>query len=352
MSQSISDKIKSMVGCKIFREVDEDTIEVYRIKKYSNSENAVVCVDEDGNLKYLDQADLKKYHILSADGMLMASIVKVKAENGRVFKDVIVSVSKVLEIQSGMFQPYAICRQSINDIFYNLMSQGEDDTMAGLAVNRDDCPAGFDMGMMMAADEIVKSEVVYFYRKDTLEDIYPFLKIKDYDKVLSDLYTTHVNTVKNIDPTAMMKKEHAGWCKNLKLLLEQNNFQSDINQMLGITDVTFNLEDYIVETPLPDESKGGYYTVPDDLKLWLSGAFRIAINDLTVLEYDHDINLADLNNARYFFLRDNQKKLYICVYTITGEYLQSDLEDQYNKASFIDEWRIDFVDKYKKSRGL
>jgi hypothetical protein len=168
--------------------------------------------------------------------------------------------------------------------------------------------------------------------------------------ILSTLYRKHAHSCG--DPKALVSSEHGGWCKNIKILLNENNFQADINEMLGITDITFDLSKYIFEKPLPDESKGGYYTIGDDLKLWLSGTFRVAIDDITILEYAHDINLADLNNARYFILRDSSKKLYICVYTIKGEYLESDLQDAYEKKSFVDEWRIDFVDKYKKSRKI
>ena len=85
------------------------------------------------------------------------------------------------------------------------------------------------------------------------------------------------------------------------------------------------------------------------MKVWLAGTFRVAINDITVLKYDHDINLADYNNALYFFLRDNTKQLWFCVYTVDGQYLESDLEEQYNKLSVSDKYRIRFYSKYNKN---
>ena len=66
--------------------------------------------------------------------------------------------------------------------------------------------------------------------------------------------------------------------------------------------------------------------IDDDMKLWLASIYKLALADITVLEYNHDINLAEFNNARYFLLRDSEKKLYLVVYTLNGEYHQSDLE--------------------------
>jgi hypothetical protein len=342
-----NNKLQNLTGTIVFKE-DGDEIRQYRVKGYSKSSTAAICLDGDGNLSYIPIDQFKEYKMLQSDGMFMISSVKMD-KSGKI-KDVIVSVSKTLELQMGLVKPYAICRQSVTDVFYNLICNTEDDQMAGLSVNRDNCPANIDMGVMMSCYDVIKSDVVYFYREDTIEDILKFINLRDYDMVLKNLYQKHAHACG--DPKALISKEHAGWCSNVKLLLEQNNFQADINEMLGITDIAFKLEDYMIEKPLPDESKGGYYTVGDDLKLWLSGTFRVCIDDITILEYKHDINLSDLNNARYFMLRDSDKKLYICVYTVKGEYLESDLEDAYEKKSFIDEWRIDFVDKYKKSRKL
>jgi hypothetical protein len=91
-----------------------------------------------------------------------------------------------------------------------------------------------------------------------------------------------------------------------------------------------------------------YDTVTPDLKVWLAGTFKTSINDITVLKYDHDIDLADFNNASYFFLRDINKQLWFCVYTVEGEYLKSDLEAQYNKMDVSDKYRLDFYNKYNK----
>ena len=331
-------------GTKIFKIKEDDSIDIYRIKYISARTNSVVCCDKDDNLVYIPVNELKGYNVLESDGMFMISRVRVDDGHGHKSQDVIVSISKTLELQCGLMKPYAVCRQCINDVFYNLISQGEDDVLAGLAINRDNCPTNFDFGIMMTCNKVFYTDVVYFYREDTIEDILKFVHEREYDNVLETLYNRHLQ--KCHDPKGRIMKSHAGWCRNLRTLLKENNFQTDIDNMLGITTVDFRFGDYVYEKPLPDPTKGGYYTVTDDMKLWLSGIFRLALNDVTVLEYNHDINLADLNNTRYFIIRSSDKKLYICVYTLNGEYLESDLQDEFEKKSFVDEWRINFVNKY------
>ena len=84
----------------------------------------------------------------------------------------------------------------------------------------------------------------------------------------------------------------------------------------------------------------------DDLTEWVRSIFKINIKDNTVLEYDLDINLAEFNNARYFIFRDKTKKLFLVVYTIDGEYKEAELEQENEKKSFSDEYRIKFYNKY------
>ena len=342
--------LKTLIGHKIFKTNDDGSLSIYRIIRCNEKDNSVFVSGDSGAKKYIKKEDLKQYKILEPDGVLSLSIVSLKDSDGKVVKDVIVTCAKYLEMKIGVLRPYAICRQNITDIFANLICTTSDNDVVGLSCNRDDCPTNFDMGMMLISDEVLKYEFVNFYRNDTLEDIFKFVDTREYDMVLTGLYTTHCKY--SDDPSAAFKKKDKGWCKDLKTLLQDNNFQADINQMLGITDIAFDLSEYIYEKPLPDPDKGNYYTLPEDLKIWLAGTFKVSINDLTVIEYDYDINLADFNNANYFFLRDTTKTLYMIVYTTAGKYHLSDLEDMYNKKDFTTKWRIDFYNKYNNKNNV
>ena len=343
MEKNTKLNLRNMLGMKIFKE-NEDNIELYRIVGIRGSK-IKVRNEADNSISLNDINDFEGFTPLGSDGYFTANVVTISDRlHKQEEKDVIVTVNKTLELENGITFPYAICRQSITDIFYNLLCSDESQQIVGLSVNRDDCPTNFDIGLMLACNEIKYSEHCSFYREDTLEDILSMINTRKFDMVLSDLYTGHCKYSNN--PKASMKREDKGWCKDLRTLLTENTFQNDINEMLGITDVMFNLEDYIIPKRLPNGEE--YDSVMPELKIWLAGTFRVAINDITVLKYDHDIDLSEYNNANYFFLRCSNKKLWFCVYTIDGQYLESDLEAQYNKLSNMDEYRLSFYNKYSK----
>ena len=339
------------VGYKLFKEY-EDSLEIIRIIKVKKSSiydipNEITIKDEGtGVIKEIKVDSLKGYTPLEPDGYMTFNIVSVADSNGNLSNDVIVTASKVLNIKIGDTIPFAICRQSITDVFYNLLCKDESEMIAGLSINQNSCPSNFDFRLMLACNDIVYSEHINFYRTDTLEDILNMVRVQKFNKVLNSLYKTHIETVK--DPSLSFKREDKGWCKDLKTLLKENSFQNDINEMLGITDVTFEIDKYLIEKPLivHGEEKGTFASCSDELRLWLSSIFKVNISECTFLEFGHDINLADFNNARYFLLRDKTNKLYLVVYTCDGEYLEADLENEAEKKDFSSEFRLNFYNKY------
>ena len=117
---------------------------------------------------------------------------------------------------------------------------------------------------------------------------------------------------------------------------------SDINEMLGVSDVKFNIADYLVEKDLPGHEGETYNTVTQELGYWLSSIYKVNMSDICVLEFGHDINLGDFNNSRYILLRDNTQTLYLLVYTEDGEYYEADLEAKDKELDFSSKFRLDF----------
>lgn len=343
------EKLQAMVGYKLFKELEDNTIELIRIvhvQKYKDGKNPVeITIRDEGTqeVKKMRVENLKDYTPLEPDGLLTFNIVNIH-NNGKIDKDVVVTGSKFLNLKIGDTLPFAVCRQSITDIFYNLLINDEKDMMVGLAVNRNDCPSNFDFKLMLVADSIVYSEHINFYRTDVLEDILKMVKVSKFDEVLSSLYKTHAMHVG--DPTLLFKKHDKGWCKDLRTLLKENNFQNDINEMLGITDVEFKISDYLEEKILPGSDNETYMSPSDDMIAWLSSVFKLNINNATAVEFFHDINLADFNNSKYLILRDSDLKLYLIVFTEDGEYLEDDLKKESEKKDFSTEFRIKFYNKY------
>lgn len=344
-------KITGMLGYKLFKELEDDTIDLVRIIDIFKNKNKdipelMIKNEGTGEIKKISGSELKGYTPLEPDGLITFNIVKIATGENTFVKDVIVTASKILNIKIGDTLPYAICRQNITDVFYNLLVKDEDDMIVGLSVNRDTCPANFDYGIMLACDEIIYTDSVNIYRTDILEDVLKMVKNVKFDSVLSSLYNKHIEYVQ--DPNLQFKKEHKGWVKDLKTLLKENNFQEDINQMLGITSINPIIENHSVVKQLPDGEK--YTSLSDAMINWLSSIFKINIDNITVIEYGHDINLAEFNNARYFIFRDGVNKLYLAVYTTNGEYHETDLEAKSNEKDFSDEFRINFYNKYNKNK--
>lgn len=342
-------KLETMLGYKLFKELEDGSIDLIRIvklKKRSNGELKEILVHNEGTDEYKtyknDFDKISNYTPLEPDGVCTFSIVIMGNEKQGFTKDIIATTAKFLNIKIGDALPYAVCRQSITDIFYNLLCASEDDMIVGLSVNQDTCPANYDFRNMMACSGVEYMEMVNFYRTDTIDDILKLINVSRFDIVLDDLFLQYAESCE--DPTIIMKKKHKGWVRNLKSLLYDNNFQEDINQMLGITDINPSIKDHSVTKTLPNGED--YTSLDEEMTQWLSSIYKLNISDTTVLEYDHDINLGEFNNARYFLLRDPSKKLYLIVYTLNGEYHASDLEAELEKKDFSEEFRINFYNKY------
>ena len=331
-------KVENMLGYKIFRETD-DGIEMYRIIRLNGAPRTMRVKNLDtGEESVVNVDDMKDFTPLTPDGYLTFNKVHI-LNNNEVLYDVVITASKILNLKVGDTTPYAICRQSCTDLFYNLICKDESDMIVGLAINQDDCPTNFDFREILACDGVDKSQYVNYYRMDTLEDVMPMIKTKELNEVMNTNFMKHVKATGN--STIAFKNEDRGWCKDIDTLMKENNFQSDIDQMLGITAVNFKIEDYIVED-------NDNQTFTNDLIAWLRSVFRININRIGVVEYGYDVDLAEFNNARYFLLRDNTKKVYLCVYTVDKDELEIDLVNKANELDISTKFILDFYNKYNR----
>lgn len=341
----------NMIGYKLYKENEDGSIHMMRIVNMhrpfkiteSTKEPAEITVldYDDNETKKIRTDSLKEYHPIKPDGVFTISIVNVIDGKGKICKDVIATGTKYLDLELGLaITPYCVCRQNITDIFYNLLTTDEDHTLVGLAINKDTCPSNFDMPIMFAANDVVFNEFINFYRNDTLEDILTMVKISKYDDVLRDLYNRHIKAVNK--PEFSFKNEHGGWCRDLNTLLTQNNFQADLNQMLGITEVGFDISDYLEDRKIPN-SEDIYKVAKDDFRYWLSSLYKVNMKEVNFLEYDHDINLADFNNSSYLLIRDTTKKLYLAVYLVDGEYFEEDLKQKAKELDFTTKFKMAYM---------
>ena len=110
--------LKNMLGMKVFKE-NEENIELYRVIGHKG-DKVFVRNEADESTSYNSIEDFEGFTPLAADGYFTANIVTIRdPETKKNEEDVVVTCSKVLEMEIGQTFPFAICRQSITDVFYN-----------------------------------------------------------------------------------------------------------------------------------------------------------------------------------------------------------------------------------------
>lgn len=340
--------LSKMLGYKFFRELDDGNIECIRLIKYYKLGNDETIKLINVNTKediVCSPRDLKKYKPLQPVGMLMINGVSLEGN-----QDVIVASYLLDRIEARDTRPFAVCRQNITDVYYNLLIKDESDMIAGLSMNILNIPQGFDYGLMLVSDEILYSDTFMIYKDDTVEELLKFFEeyIEKYDNILSSTYSK----VCEEHPDALWSNEYKGWCKSLLTLLKENNYQSDLDEMMGITTVEFEIEPYLKNEKIREDSEEEYITIVEDLKYWLSYLYKLNINKVYVLPYDNDIDFDDLGKSRYFVFRDSAKKLYVFVYTIDGEYKEAELEEKDKQLDFSTKFRINYLNKYRNYKQL
>lgn len=336
--------VTKMIGYKFFKENKEDnSIECIRIVNawdFKRDKTLKVIDTNSKEEKIIEVDDLKEYTPLKPVGMIMINGVTFEGS-----KDVIIAGYLLDRIENRDSRPFVVCRQNITDLYYNLIIKDESQMIAGMSMNILNIPQGFDYGFMIVSDNLLYSNTYMIYKDDTVDIILDLFKndIGKYDDILSESYTEHCKA----NPEALFLDEHKGWCKNLLTLLKQNNFQSDLDEMMGITTVEFEIEPYLSKAKISNDSNNEYITITDELRYWLSYLYKININKVYVLEYDNDIDFDELKRSRYFVFRDSNNKLYVFVYTINGEYKEAELEEKDKELDFSTKFRINFLDKYK-----
>lgn len=351
-------QLYNMVGYKLYKEDENGNSHMLRITRMkkpfkidTNTKDPAeinVYDYETESIKKVRVDSLKDYSPIKPDGIFTISIVHIRDAKGQVYRDVIATAAKYLLVELGIDNtPYVVCRQNINDIFYSLMSSDpETDNLVGLSVSKDTCPSNFDFKLMLAADSVECSDIVNFYRTDNIDDILKLFNIKKYNDVLLDSFQTYIKRIKK--PEYNFKKECGGWCRDLETLLKINNFESDINQMLDITKVEFNISNFVEEKDMPGKPGYKYTIANDDFKTWLSITFKHNISEAGILVYDHDINLGDFKNNNHLLIKDITGTLYLIVFTSYGEFLEEDLKTKAAELDFSTKFKIDFYNKYNK----
>lgn len=317
-------KVLTLVGRKFYRyldENDESSLEIIRVAGVQNVESIKIMY-EDGTVKKIDpNYVLDNYRAIKSDGIATFAIVSIDDGYGNLTNDVIVCLYKQSEIDSGNNMPYAVCRQNVNDIFYEYLSADSNKTLyAGCSVSVDSIPAHLDLNVMLQCVSVDRYYTVQVYMDDSLDDILKMVKTSKYDEVLKGIQGTYVRNYEAIHgkPVAKGRKSYHGYCDSLKTLLEENNFMYDFNTCFGIVTLDFKVE-----------------TIDDNETCRLHGSLLRPFMDTIkknvkttyVVPYDKTIDLSNIKMG-YVITKDKNNDMYVIGYLEEGEYVILNVDEQ------------------------
>lgn len=296
-----------LLGAKYYRYDENDNIELVRIIKYNDTE-VKISINDSNEIKKITINELqKKYIRLNPHAIINFCIVKLEDR----LDDVIVTVHKMSDLTSNEPTPYCVCRQNIIDIFANQI-RISNKMYVGCCMSLQTCPPNIDYKIMVACNGMNKCINVCAYMDDTLDSVLEMINTKDFNNTLESLFIDHVNAVVRNNPKLAIMKErimkldhYDGYCKSLKLLLEQNNFMYDFYQAFRII-------------PIDEEvkyDKDGF--VSDNIVNIISDIYEINIITTFCIEYWYDIDLSDIQND-YVLIMDKNNNLFVVTYVSNG----------------------------------
>lgn len=299
---------KLLLGAKYYR-YEGDEIKLVRVMKFCSETELKITEEDTKETKKITIKELEENYIcLNPHAIVNFCIAQLK---DGLLDDVIVTVHKMSDLSSNEPTPYCVCRQNITDIFANQI-QISNKMYVGCCMSLETCPPDVDYRIMIASDGIRKCISVCTYMDDTLDSILGFVKEKDYNHTLESLFADHVNAVVRTDPTLTMMKDrimkldsYDGYCKTLRLLLEQNNFMYDFYK-------TFNIIPIDQEVVYSEEG-----VVSDNIVEIISELYEVNIVSTFCMKYWYDIELSEINND-YVLIMDKNDNLFVVAFVSNG----------------------------------
>lgn len=299
-----------MLGEKYYKYDENNNINVVRICRIYNEREVQLYNENDKSNKFkMNTEDLIKNYIkLNPHAVINFCIVKI----GNNLDDVIVTMHKWSDLISNEPTPYCVCRQNITDVFANQLKIS-DKLYVGCSMSLNTCPPDIDYRIMIACNGITKCVNICAYMDDTLDDIISLIQTKDYDNALNALFMDHAsyekehnNIVDSIYNILIKMNSYDGYCKTLKLLLEQNNFMYDFYQAFNIIPIN--------EKVIYDKDTGA---LDDNITNVISELHEVNIVSTLCMKYWYDIDLSSIDNE-YVLLLDNNNDLFVVAYVSNG----------------------------------
>lgn len=216
-------------GLKFYRFNDNDTYDIIRLIKFNEIKKEYSVRDQHGNTKKISLDELNdKWIRLNPDGIMEFILCYVIDNQGEEVPDVLVTLRRKTENGGIEPIPYAVCRQSVIDVFC-LLQQNQ--YIAGMTITQDTCPpeVGFDGNY--AYSKLKNQELVAVYSDDYLDDILSIINCTKYNNQLRLIKSRN-------------KMNIPGFCVTLYDLLHENFFMLDFHKAFDIHEFAFPKFDF------------------------------------------------------------------------------------------------------------
>lgn len=311
-----------LLGSKWYRYNEEGKLVVLRVVRHNSDTNVSVITLKD-KLEEIQSLDKRKievealeqdYTMLNPDGYVTFNIVTIGEKDAKHIQDIIVTLHRLKDLNSGNKIPYAVCRQNIINTYSTVIMKHSTDWEVGMTMSVETIPEGIDYNIMTACNTCDKVISVAAYLDDTLDDIIRCIKPKDlheYDYVLNELYHDHINNIpKEFREEACRYPIHKGYCRYLTQLLSYTDFMYDFERAFGVArikDISID-NDCITNGNLID----GFTINNNTLKIIEKEYGHKFINPIFFL-FDKDINIEELSD-NVALIKDDNHKVYLCNY--------------------------------------
>ena len=345
-------KAITMLGMKFYDPKDLEFV-IYRIMNVDGM-GVCTCRGTDNSEKKISGDDIaKKYTRLTPDGVLTFFNVSVQmSETANVSKDakedkwmddVIITYRTAENIRNNFRAPDMVCRQNATDLQYCLLTNSNSSDFVGFCLTRNDVPGNMPMEMLTECDEVKYAINVNTYINDNEDTILGVLgrKSKKFDQTLELAMKEFMESKGMIDTN---QKSIRGHCRSLHVLLANNDFWYNLDQLNGVVRMKGRFEDY-AEVRKNPEGKEFFALTSDGTNLF-SNLFGKHISRTIIVKYDHDIDLGELPINEYFLFRDCVGDLYVVRFVLVGEFIQAELESEARAKAYEE---IDIHNKYGKA---
>lgn len=305
-------------GLEFYKFDDSGEYRLLRLIKFDQSRNAYELLDcKDYKTKvFIPHDELhSKWVKLNPDGMMSFDNCTCYDNQEELVPDIMVRLHRINNNKTIDPTPYAVCRQSVLDIFILLQNSKY---VAGMTLSQDTCPPELKFDSFLRFKEITYGINVAVYKDDKLKDILKCFNNRAFNKRLELI-------------KSRSKMNIPGYYTTLYDLLYENYFMLEFHSAFGIHEMMYDnlnienpetnktLTDYII-THL-QEVPTVFYPIPYTKEVCLGDIQRKYIlicpssyihpdGDITVLSYDvsQTISFKDLIN-RGMSMKDAKKSV-------------------------------------------